>query len=961
MLKRFLFFVLFSFSCSHSLANTEFTYERIDGGLEITGCIETCPFDLVIPNSIGEYNVVRIGKQAFSNSQLTSVSIPDSVISIGDFAFSGNQLTSVTIPNSVTYIGVWAFDSNQLSSVVIPSSVEKIGNGAFFNNNIDVSNIFLEEGLKSIGDSAFGDQNQDSYEDPYQDPYQDPDFFESSTINLAIPDTVTSIGYDAFGLQNMPYVLGVEININIEASDEVVDLLIGSGFIDFRFSSITFTDYESGMEFTVLQDRLILTGCWGCSSDLIIPEYIDGYPVTDIGDNAFSGQGLNTVVIPNSVRTIGKYAFMDNQLESITFPESVTFIGDNAFQNNLINTLVIPDSVSNIGYAAFQNNHIVNVSIPDSVITLGSYAFEYNKITHLVIPESVIYMGVNVFDKNPISSVILTGGISSDYLDIFNRNEGVASGGLRYILVSGSAMITGCSDICPNDLIIPTKIDGYDVSSIGFRAFRNGQLTSVSIPNSVTYIGYGAFENNQIANVTIPDSLTTIKGHAFSTNQLTNILIPESVTSIGSFAFSNNQLTTLIIPDSLTSLGFSSFSSNQLTSVTIPDSVTSIESYAFAYNQLTDVTIPEGVISIGSKAFSDNKLTNVVIPDGLATIGDFTFSKNQLSSVTIPGMITHIKWYAFDENELTHLHFEGEPPKIDNTAFSSNALTSISYCQNNNGNWDNVIIEGITPLLDCDTDGVEDSLDAFPLDASESLDTDSDGIGNNTDADDDGDGVEDSLDVFPLDPSETLDTDADGIGNNADTDDDNDGKNDIDDLYPLNHLYHADSDSDNMPDAWELLFGLNPNDPTDNASDSDNDGIVALQEFFEGTPPGPEVTVVSNDLSWDFDQSGNLDALTDGLLLLRYAFGLRNESLTSGAISAESALSQAEVESNIEQALSIADIDNSGAVDALTDGLMLLRYAFGLRGESLISGAVSTQGMRNTATNIEAYIESHMP
>jgi len=40
---------------------------------------------------------------------------------------------------------------------------------------------------------------------------------------------------------------------------------------------------------------------------------------------------------------------------------------------------------------------------------------------------------------------------------------------------------------------------------------------------------------------------------------------------------------------------------------------------------------------------------------------------------------------------------------------------------------------------------------------------------------------------------------------------------------------------------------------------------------------------------------------------------------------------------------------------------MLLRYAFGLRGESLISGAVSTQGMRNTATNIEAYIESHMP
>jgi hypothetical protein len=135
------------------------------------------------------------------------------------------------------------------------------------------------------------------------------------------------------------------------------------------------------------------------------------------------------------------------------------------------------------------------------------------------------------------------------------------------------------------------------------------------------------------------------------------------------------------------------------------------------------------------------------------------------------------------------------------------------------------------------------------------------------------------------------------------------------------------------------------------------EGITSVQdENCVSDDNAPE-----NTINWDFDQSGNLDALTDGLLLLRYTFGLRSESLTSSAISAESALSQAEVESNIEQALSIADIDNSGAVDALTDGLMLLRYAFGLRGESLISGAVSTQGLRNSATDIEAYIESHMP
>ena len=69
---------------------------------------------------------------------------------------------------------------------------------------------------------------------------------------------------------------------------------------------------------------------------------------------------------------------------------------------------------------------------------------------------------------------------------------------------------------------------------------------------------------------------------------------------------------------------------------------------------------------------------------------------------------------------------------------------------------------------DDDNDEVLDADDAFPLDASESLDTDSDGIGNNADEDDDGDGFSDTEDAFPLDESESLDTDSDGVGNNAD-------------------------------------------------------------------------------------------------------------------------------------------------------------------------------------------------
>ena len=101
---------------------------------------------------------------------------------------------------------------------------------------------------------------------------------------------------------------------------------------------------------------------------------------------------------------------------------------------------------------------------------------------------------------------------------------------------------------------------------------------------------------------------------------------------------------------------------------------------------------------------------------------------------------------------------------------------------------------------DDDNDGVEDSTDTFPLNSAESLDTDSDGVGNNADQDDDNDGVADALDALPLDSTEILDTDLDGIGNNADNDDDDDGVEDSVDIFPLDETESADSDSDGVGD-----------------------------------------------------------------------------------------------------------------------------------------------------------------
>ena len=130
-------------------------------------------------------------------------------------------------------------------------------------------------------------------------------------------------------------------------------------------------------------------------------------------------------------------------------------------------------------------------------------------------------------------------------------------------------------------------------------------------------------------------------------------------------------------------------------------------------------------------------------------------------------------------------------------------------------------------------------------------------------------------------------------------------------------------------------------------------------QLFAGGHSSPNAQ--SGIHNWDLDSDGNADALTDGLLMLRYAFDLRGDGLTAGAISSTSALTPSEVEARVELSMAIADIDGNNQVDALTDGLLLLRYLFDLSGEALISSAVGNAASRTTSLQIAQYIDSHMP
>ena len=176
---------------------------------------------------------------------------------------------------------------------------------------------------------------------------------------------------------------------------------------------------------------------------------------------------------------------------------------------------------------------------------------------------------------------------------------------------------------------------------------------------------------------------------------------------------------------------------------------------------------------------------------------------------------------------------------------------------------------------DSDGDGVLDSLDAFPSDPLEWLDTDGDGTGNNEDIDDDNDGYLDVIEILassdPLDPSSIpLDTDADGIININDPDDDNDGfLDELENLvgtdtlnsssFPLDtdndtiiNFYDEDDDNDQQSDELEIECGSDPLDLYSFSPDHDLDGMpncIDLDDDNDGFEDKLEISLNTNPLN----------------------------------------------------------------------------------------------------------------
>ena len=457
------------------------TYSLTDGA-PIEGII-------TVPAHYNGKNVTAIGEAAFKNCEsIINILLPDGITEIAYDAFYGcSNLTTINIPDGVTSIGNHAFyNCNSLTEINIPNGITAIETSVF-------------DGCRSL-------------------------------TSITIPDSVTEINLYAF----------------------------------FNCGGIT---------------------------DLVIPDN-----VTFIGGSAFSGcSGLKTLIISDSVTEIGSEAFNDcSALASITIPDSVNKIGNSAFNGcNNIEYASLPElaiyyipksnlkkvivtSGKYIGYSAFDGCTLLkDITLPDSIESFANYAFYgCSSIKKIEIPDSVTRIGGGAFygcssiEKIAIPDSVTHIGDSAFYgcssLRAIEIGKGLEA--IRYLAFGGCdalESITVSEDnryFSSQDGIlynkyktefehVPKAIKGpvtipYGITSVGYAFILCSDLTSITLPNSITSIGSQAFlDCSSLTNVILGDRLTSIDNHAFfGCSSLTSITIPGSVKSIGTQTFNYSGL-----------------------------------------------------------------------------------------------------------------------------------------------------------------------------------------------------------------------------------------------------------------------------------------------------------------------------------------------------------------------------------------------------------------------------------
>lgn len=486
---------------------------------------------LQIPSVVSDgqnyYTVTEIGSLGFANTDVSSVTFPETLTSIGWHAFNKcEKLTKIELPLSLEKIEYGAFfHCSNLTDFDFPDGLQEIGLSAF-SECVSLTKVELPSSLVKLHNSVFINcYGLKTVTLPDSElVYETATFggcknIENVFYNAVTPVACTEIDiFSVFVYQdailNAPNATLASIQAT-EPWNKFAHIVAKDGSVapagagdDFEYEGIWYTviDLEAktcktkeGVGNGYLADHAQYTPGNVYEGDLVIPSTVkyntEDYTVVGVGNIGFcNSTGLTSVSLPETVTEIGTFAFCGcSNLQSVSIPGDVETLEWYTFNGcSNLKTVSLPNTLKVIREHAFADcSSLETIDLPESVTDFETYVF-YNctSLVSVKLPESIENLGHYTFAK--------------------------------------------CKE-----------------------------LKSVNIPEKLTKLGQGVFENcKNLSTITLPESLTEIGTIAFGgCSNLESIVIPQAVDSIGASAFEDCvNLKTLKLPESISVISEKAFS-----------------------------------------------------------------------------------------------------------------------------------------------------------------------------------------------------------------------------------------------------------------------------------------------------------------------------------------------------------------------------------------------------------------
>ena len=399
----------------------------------------------------------------------------------------------------------------------------------------------------------------------------------------------------------------------------------------------------------------------------------------------------NTANFKIQMEKPGDYIYYKIEVTNKGNISAIAKLGTLTCTNDVFECKVYPDS-------SLPTSITENTDLTNSRLIIAPNEKEYYNI-YIKFKDSVTIMPQN---KENIITLNLI--YSQSDVGITHKNDCYTG----KVLKNGTLSITSYNETCGTDVVIPETIDGYTVTEIAdgslnpyVGVFSNKKLTSVTVPDTITYIGNCAFANNKITTLNLSKNLKEIGESAFIYNQITSFIAPNTLTKIGHYVFRGNKISEIKLNEGLEYIGCASFMGNLITEIEIPSTVTNIQNGAFTQNKvdyenafiynrnsdgtinysslnsyagesMTGKTIPENITDIGPEAFESVRWEEITIPSRIKIIKAYVFCGCRAKKITIEEGVEEIGHFALEMNNITEIEIPVSVKKITYNAFANN-------------------------------------------------------------------------------------------------------------------------------------------------------------------------------------------------------------------------------------------------------------------------------------------------